>query len=156
MDIGRNTQQQFGFTVGVNAATAFFFVGYDQHVFHEPTVVRFVNGASEVLAQPGAGPATPGDYEASDQTLVLATAAQLSQQAGLYPSRLLGNAGFGKVDVTLSQHNLLSFVNTSLFERTMSFRSFEPDHHLCHLDNGIEHGDGNGSSLHSARSHCNG
>jgi hypothetical protein len=52
--------------------------------------------------QPGAGPATPGDYEASDQTLVFATAALLSQQAGLYSSKLLGSAGFAKLDVHLS------------------------------------------------------
>jgi len=139
-----NTQQQFGFTVGgpIRRNRAFFFVGYDQHVFHEPTVVRFVNGASEVLAQPGAGPATPGDYEASDQTLVLATAAQLSQQAGLYPSRLLGNAGFGKVDLTLSQHNLLSFrVNTSRYsgENNVFLDPSSPITTYAISDNGIEH-----------------
>ena len=61
-----------------------------------------MNGRSVVIPQPGAGPATPGDYETSDQTLVFSTAAQLSQQAGLYPSKLLGNAGFAKLDVNLS------------------------------------------------------
>ena len=91
-------QHQFGFTVGgpLRRNRVFFFASFDQHIFHEPTVVRFVNGGSVVIPQPGAGPATPGDYEASDQALVFATAAQLSQQAGLYPSQLLGNAGFAK------------------------------------------------------------
>lgn len=69
-----------------------------------------------VIPQPGAGPATAGDYEASDQALVFATAAQLSQQAGLYPSQLLGNAGFAKLDVNISPRNLFSLrVNTSTY-----------------------------------------
>jgi len=57
-----------------------------------------------VIPQAAAGPATPGDYEASDQTLVFSTAAQLSRQSGLYPSKLLGNAGFAKLDLNLSPH----------------------------------------------------
>ena len=103
-------QQQFGVTVGgpLRRNKAFFFAGFDQHIFHEPTVVRFVNGGSVVVPQPAAGPATPGDYEADDQTLVFATAAQLSQQSGLYPSRLIGNAGFAKLDVNLSPRNQLA------------------------------------------------
>ena len=139
-----STQQQFGFTIGgpIRRNRAFFFAGYDQHVFHEPTVVRFVNGTSEVLPQPGAGPATPGDYEASDQTLVFGTAAQLSQQAGLYPSKLLGNAAFGKIDVTLSQHNLLSLrVNTSRYsgENNVFLDPSSPVTTYAISDNGIEH-----------------
>ena len=111
-------QHQFGFTFGgpLRRNRIFFFAGYDQHIFHEPTVVRFVNGASSVIPQLGAGPATPGDYEASDQTLVFAAAAKLSQQSGLYPSKLLGNAGFAKLDVNLSSRNLLSLrLNTSRY-----------------------------------------
>jgi hypothetical protein len=55
-------QQQFGFTLGgpLRRNRVFFFGGYDQHIFHEPTVVRFVNGASSVIPQLGAGPVTPG------------------------------------------------------------------------------------------------
>ena len=111
LDIKPASQQhQFGFTLGgpIHRNRAFFFVGYDQHIFHEPTVVRFINGGSEVAPQPRAGPATPGDYEASDQLLVFAAAAELTKQAGLYPSKLLGGAGFAKVDVTLSPRHLLS------------------------------------------------
>jgi len=67
-----NQQHQFGFTVGgpIRRNRVFFFAGYDQHIFHEPTIVRFVNGANSVVPQLGAGPVTPGDYEADDQTLV--------------------------------------------------------------------------------------
>jgi hypothetical protein len=111
-------QQQFGFTLGgpLRRNRVFFFGGYDQHIFHEPTVVRFVNGASSVIPQLGAGPVTPGDFEADDQTLVFATAAQLTKQAGLYPSKLLGNAGFAKLDVNISQHNQLALrLNTSRY-----------------------------------------
>ena len=111
-------QHQFGFTLGgpLRRNRVFFFAGYDQHIFHEPTVVRFVNGESVVLPQAAAGPATPGDYEADDQSQVFATAAQLSQQSGLYPSKLLGNAGFAKLDVSLSSHNQLALrVSTSRY-----------------------------------------
>ena len=114
-------QHQFGFTVGgpLRRNRVFFFAGFDQHVFHEPTVVRFVNGETFVRPQPAAGQATPGDYEADDQALVFATAAQLSQQSGFYPSKLLGNAGFAKLDVTLSTRNQLALrVNTSRYSGT--------------------------------------
>jgi hypothetical protein len=102
-------QHQFGFTFGgpLKRNRVFFFAGYDQHIFHQPSVVR---------PQLGAGPATPGDYEADDQALVFATAAQLSQQSGLYPSELLGNAGFAKLDVSLSSRNQLALrVSTSRY-----------------------------------------
>ncbi|MGA9042017.1 MAG: TonB-dependent receptor [Terriglobales bacterium] len=111
-------QQQFGFTLGgpLKRNKAFFFVGFDQHIFHLPTVVQFDNGSSVVVPQPGTGPETPGDYEASDQALVFATAAQLSRQAGQYPSQLLGNAGFLKLDFSLSPKNYLSLrLNTSRY-----------------------------------------
>jgi hypothetical protein len=111
-------QHQFGFTLGgpLRRNRVFFFAGYDQHIFHEPTVVRFVNGGTTVVPQFGAGPATPGDFEADDQALVFATASQLAKQAGLYPSKLLGNAGFAKLDVNISQHNQLALrLNTSRY-----------------------------------------
>ncbi len=111
-------QQQFGFTLGgpLKRNKAFFFMGFDQHIFHLPTVVQFDNGSSVVVPQPGTGPETPGDYEASDQALVFATAAQLSRQAGQYPSQLLGNAGFLKLDFNLSPKNYLSLrLNTSRY-----------------------------------------
>src|SRR5260370_35836658 len=54
-----STQHQFGFTVGgpLRRNRAFFFAGYDQHIFHEPTVVRLVNGGTVVVPQLGPGPA---------------------------------------------------------------------------------------------------
>ncbi len=111
-------QQQFGFTLGgpIRRNRAFFFVGFDQHIFHVPTVVQFDNGNSVVTPEPGTGPETPGDYEASDQAMVFAAAAQLSQQAGLFPSKMIGNAGFAKVDFNLSPRNFLTLrVNTSRY-----------------------------------------
>src|SRR5271165_6732906 len=61
-------QQQFGFTLGgpMRRNRVFFFAGFDQHIFHIPNVVRFLNGSSVVVPQPGVGPETPGDYEASE------------------------------------------------------------------------------------------
>ena len=44
-------QQQFGFTLGgpIHRNRAFFFAGLDQHIFHVPTVVRFLDGSSVVV-----------------------------------------------------------------------------------------------------------
>jgi hypothetical protein len=103
-------QHQFGATIGgpLRRNRAFFFAGYEQHILHLPIAVQFVNGSSVVMPVPGAGPAAPGDYEASDQSLVFATAAQLTQQGGQYPSQLLGNTGFLKFDFKLSENNDLA------------------------------------------------
>ncbi len=111
-------QQQFGFTLGgpIKRNRAFFFAGFDQHIFHIPTVVRFADGSSVVVPKAGTGPETPGDYEASDQALVFASAAELSKQAGTFPSAMLGNAGFFKLDLVLNQHNNLTLrLNTSRY-----------------------------------------
>ena len=139
-----DTQQQFGFTIGgpLRRNRAFFFAGYDQHIFHQPTVVRFINGGATVVPQPAAGPATPGDYDSTDQALVFATAAQLSQEAGLYPSKLLGNAAFAKLDINLSTHNLLSLrVNTSRYsgENNVFLDPASPMTTYGISDNGVEH-----------------
>jgi len=103
-------QQQFGMTIGgpIRRNRVFFFAGFDQHIFHIPAVVRFLNGSSVVTPLATLNPAFPGDYEPSDQALVFATATQLSKQAGTYPAAMLGNAGFLKLDFSLSQHNHLS------------------------------------------------
>ena len=111
-------QQQFGLTLGgpIQRNRTFFFAGFDQHIFHVPSVVRFLDGDSVVVPQPATGPLSPGDYEDSDIGLVFATARQLSAQAGQYPSRMLGNAGFLKLDFTLTPHETLSArVNTSRY-----------------------------------------
>lgn len=113
----RERQQQFGFTLGgpIRRNHAFFFVGLDQHVFHEPAIVRFVDGSSRIMPQPG-GPNRLEDYEATDIAKVFAAAHQLSTMAGQYPARMLGNAGFAKLDISLSPHQLLSArVNTSRY-----------------------------------------
>src|SRR5438128_7902974 len=103
-------QQQFGMTLGgpIRRNRVFFFAGFDQHIFHIPAVVRFLNGSSVVTPLATLNPAFSGDYEPSDQALVFATATQLSKQAGIYPASMLGNAGFLKLDASLSQHNHLS------------------------------------------------
>jgi hypothetical protein len=111
-------QQQFGVTLGgpIRRNKIFFFAGLDQHIFHVPTVVRFDSGSSVVVPQPGTGPETPGDYEAADKALVFAKAAKLSKQAGTFPTSMLGNAGFVKLDVSLTPRNNFSArVNTSRY-----------------------------------------
>ena len=49
-------QQQFGFTLGgpIRRNRAFFFAGWDQHIFHIPAVVRFADGSSVVVPQASA------------------------------------------------------------------------------------------------------
>ena len=106
----RSSQQQFGFTLGgpLRHNRVFFFGGLDQHIFHVPTVVRFLDGSSQVVPQSGQEPLHDGDYEASDQAVVFAAAARLSSLAGTYPSKMVGNAGFFKLDFTLTPHEMLS------------------------------------------------
>ena len=111
-------QQQFGFTVGgpIHRNRAFFFGGFDQHIFNVPTVVRFVNGSSQVIPQAGQEPLHDGDYESSDQAVVFAAAARLSTLAGEFPSKMVGNAGFFKLDFSLTPHEALAMrISTSRY-----------------------------------------
>ncbi len=111
-------QHQFGFTLGgpIRPNRAFFFVGFDQHLFYVPVIVRFLDGGSAVVPQPGTGPLSHGDYEETDKGLVFAAAGQLSALAGSFRSKLLGNAAFAKADVALSsRHYLSARVNTSRY-----------------------------------------
>jgi hypothetical protein len=105
-----NRQQQLGGTVGgpLKRNKIFFFAGFDQHIFHVANVVEFLNGSSQVIPQPGTGPYTPGDYEASDQALVFAAAAQLTSLAGEYPASQIGDSCFAKLDINLSTRNQLA------------------------------------------------
>ncbi len=113
-----NRQQQVGGTIGgpLKRNKIFFFAGFDQHIFHVPNVLEFLNGSSQVVPQVGAGPYTPGDYEASDQALVFATAAHLSSLAGEYPAAQIGNSSYAKLDINLTPRNQLVLrVNTSRY-----------------------------------------
>src|SRR5581483_1818031 len=86
-------QHQFGGTLGGPLAKNRFFVfaGFDQHIFHVPTVVHFLNGTSAITP-------APTDYEPTDQAAVFSAANNLSAMGGEFPSRLMGNAGFIKLD----------------------------------------------------------
>ena len=103
-------QQQGGGTIGgpIKKNKVFFFAGFDQHYFHVPDVVEFLNGTMQVVPQAGTGPYSPGDYEASDQSLVFAAAAQLSSLAGSYPAAQIGNASYAKLDINLTPRNQLA------------------------------------------------
>ena len=112
----KSDQHQFGFTLGgpIRSNRAFFFVGFDQHLFYVPIVVRFTDGSSEVVPQAGTGPLNHGDYEETDKGLVFAAAAQLSNLARQFKSELLGNAGFAKVDAAINSRQYLSMrISTS-------------------------------------------
>src|SRR5580692_3209547 len=103
-------QQQGGGTIGgpIKKNKIFFFAGFDQHYFHVPEVVEFLNGTMQVVPQAGTGPYSPGDYESSDQALVFAAAAQLSSLAGSYPAAQIGNAFYAKLDINLTPRNQLA------------------------------------------------
>ncbi len=103
-------QQQGGGTIGgpIKKNKIFFFAGFDQHYFHVPDVVEFLNGTMQVVPQAGTGPFTPGDYEATDQALVFAAAAQLNSLAGSYPAAQIGNAAYAKLDINLTSRNQLA------------------------------------------------
>jgi hypothetical protein len=106
----QSRQQQGGFTIGgpIKKNKIFLFAGFDQHYFHVPDVVEFINGSMQVVPQAGTGPYTPGDYEASDQALVFAAAAQLTSLAGSYPASQIGNATYAKLDINLTPRNQLA------------------------------------------------
>src|SRR5579872_304128 len=113
-----NRQQQMGGTIGgpLKRNKVFFFAGFDQHIFHVPDVVEFLDGSSRVVPQAGAGPATPGDYETTDQALVLAAAARLTSLAGEYPAAQIGNSAYGKLDINLTPRQQLTLrVNTTRY-----------------------------------------
>ena len=113
-----NRQQQVGGTIGgpIKRNKIFFFSGFDQHIFHVPNVVEFLNGSSRVVPQAGTGPYTPGDYEARDEALVYATAAHLTSLAGEYPAAQIGNSSYAKLDINLTPRNQLTLrVNSSRY-----------------------------------------
>ena len=129
-------QHQFGATFGgpIKRNRVFFLIGYDQHIFHVPTVVRFGDGSSALVPQ-------PTDYEASDETLVNLAASALDQMAGTFTSGMVGGAGFAKVDVVLSPRELLSMrVNTSTYagENSVYFNPASPVTHYAMSENGEE------------------
>ena len=113
-----NRQQQAGGTIGgpLKRNKVFFFAGFDQHLFHVPNVVEFLNGSSQVIPQPGAGSSAPGDYEPSDEALVFAAAAQLTSLAGEYPAAQIGNSSYAKLDINVTpRHQLALRVNTTRY-----------------------------------------
>jgi len=113
-----NRQQQAGGTIGgpLKRNKVFFFAGFDQHLFHVPNVVEFLDGSSRVVPQPGTGPETPGDYDAADDALVFAAADRLTSLAGEYPAAQIGNSSYGKLDVNLTPRNQIALrVNTTRY-----------------------------------------
>jgi hypothetical protein len=113
-----NRQQQVGGTIGgpIKRNKVFFFAGFDQHIFHVPNVVEFLDGSSQVVPQAATGPFTPGDYEATDQALVFAAAAKLTSLAGEYPAGQIGNTAYSKLDINLTPRNQLSLrLNTTRY-----------------------------------------
>lgn len=112
-----NRQQQVGGTIGgpIKRNKVFFFSGFDQHIFRVPNVVEFLDGSSHLNPQAGS-PAVPGDYEATDQALVFAAAAQLTSLAGEYPAAQIGNSSYGKLDINISpRHQLGLRINTTRY-----------------------------------------
>jgi hypothetical protein len=114
----RDRQHQFGGTFGgpIERNKMFFFAGYDRHIFHVPAVVEFLNGSTTAVPQLGTL-TNPGDYEicdpaiggmACDEALVKSSATQLSTMGGTFHSKLLGDAGFLKLDRVLTSRELLS------------------------------------------------
>jgi len=100
-------QQQFGGTLGgpIRRDRVFFYAGFDENLLTVPSIMQFANGASTVVPQ-------PADYDYTDKQLVLAAAQQLNTMAGAYATTMQGNAGFAKVDFTLSPKQL-AFVRLS-------------------------------------------
>jgi len=106
-----NRQTQFAGTLGgpIKRDKLFYFLGFDQHIFHVPTVVEFVNGSTAISP-------SPLDYETTDQALVDSAASQLSALGGRFNTALLGNAAFAKINYAISpRHALALSLNLSRF-----------------------------------------
>src|SRR5581483_11052789 len=80
-------QHQFGATIGgpIRRNRIFFYAGWDQHLFHVPTIVRFDDNSAVLVPQ-------PTDFESSDQALVNLAAGALTNMAGTFSSALVGSA----------------------------------------------------------------
>ena len=138
-----NRQQQFGGTIGgpLKPNKIFFFAGFDQHIFHLPNVVEFLDGSSKVVPQPRTGPYTPGDYEATDQAMVFAAAAQLTSLAGEYPASQIGNSSYAKLDINLNPRNQLALrVSTTRYwgSNNVFLDPASPVTHDSISNNGVE------------------
>jgi hypothetical protein len=104
-------QHQFGGTIGgpLRRNRAFFFAGFDQHVFNIPTVVKFLNGYTVLVP-------TIDDFDYADYSLVMMTAQALSRMGGEFRARLVGNSGLAKVDYAITPHHHLNArLNTSRY-----------------------------------------
>ncbi len=105
-------QDQFGGTVSgpIRKNRVFFYAGFDQNLLDVPSIVQFANGASTVVPQ-------PIDYDYKDQALVEQAAQKLNSMAGEYPTKMSGNAAFGKLDFMPSSKQLLFLrVSTSRYD----------------------------------------
>ncbi len=104
-------------------------------------MVHFSDGSFAVTPQAGQGPLYDGDYEDSDKTLVFAAASRLDTLAGNFQSKLLGNAGFLKLDMALTPANELSArLSTSRFfgANNVFFDSGSPMTTFAISDNGTQ------------------
>ncbi|MGH9644440.1 MAG: TonB-dependent receptor domain-containing protein, partial [Terriglobales bacterium] len=137
LDFKPNAQQhQFGATLGgrLRRDRAFFYVGFDQHIFDIPAAVRFRNGYSAVVP-------TLADMEASDYSLVTLAAKSLSTLGGVFPARMLGNAAMVKADVSITPHHQLAFrANASRYwgKNNVYFDPSSPVTFYATSDNGEE------------------
>ena len=106
-----SNQEQFGFTVGgpIKRNRLFFFAGYDQHAFHIPAVVRFLNGSAmhHAPSRRRVRP-LPGTMSLATRRWYLPQPANSPILSGNYPAKLLGNAGFFKLDYSITPRNQLS------------------------------------------------
>jgi outer membrane receptor protein involved in Fe transport len=95
-------QTQFGgtFSGPIKRNRAFFYTGFDENLLNVPSIMQFANGATAVVPQ-------KVDYDYKDQALVFAAAQKLNQMAGDYPTKMWGNAAFGKIDFTPSSKQLI-------------------------------------------------
>jgi hypothetical protein len=129
-------QHQFGATLSgpLVRNKVFYFAGFDQHIFHIPSVVQFTDGTSAVKP-------APADYEATDKTLVFAAADSLTKLAGQFPAALIGSTGFFKLDASLTPHHELSArFNISRFSgaNNVFYNSASPITNFAISDNGEE------------------
>ncbi len=129
-------QAQYGGTLSgpIRKNRVFFYAGFDENRLDAPAILQFANGATTVVPQ-------PVDYDRKDQAMVEAAAQKLNNMAGEYPTKMWGNAAFGKLDFTPSSKQLIFLrASTSRYDGTNNvfFNSSSPLTTYAESANGSE------------------
>jgi len=111
-----------------------------KHYFHVPSVVEFLDGTMQSFPKPAPDPTLPGDYEASDPSLVFAAASNSRLLPEPFPPRRLAMPLTPRSIVNLTPRNQLAIrsILPAIGDEQRLPRSRQPRSPIFQLDNGEE------------------